>query len=394
MWRRYSPRRGASASTLRARRRLSTQPTVAPYATWSRICGSQRQGADARIAPADDAEVERRDREPAGDAARELAPPRHVAASTIAQPNDIAPCATSAAGSRRDMRSSRGKISVPAASDASSGLIRDAERVQRRRHAAEHVREGPGDDRVLDILAIEHARGTLEQTSTRQIEQVQGERATATIKSRPTERGNFCMKIKLVSLEDGITSCGFRKMAAYVARINEDTESCYISTKRYRSIRNGLRGTLGSAGSLEPEEIDLAARGLIKSDLVGFSSMTGYADLTRKLIKPRARARPVDVHHLGRHPPDHPARGRDPRDVDAICIGEGEFAFEELCDGLKAGKRPTDMKNFWFKDGKGGEEIIKNHFLPLMSQARWSRCRSRSTARARRSTTRARASCR
>ena len=56
------------------------------------------------------------------------------------------------------------------------------------------------------------------------------------------------MQIKLVSLEDGITSCGFRKMAAFAARINEDTESCYVSTNRYRSIRNGLTGTLGSAG--------------------------------------------------------------------------------------------------------------------------------------------------
>ena len=75
----------------------------------------------------------------------------------------------------------------------------------------------------------------------------------------------------MVSLEDGITSCGFRKMAAFVARINEDSESCYVSTNRYRNIRNGLRGTLGSAGSLEDEDIDLAARHLIEADVVGFS---------------------------------------------------------------------------------------------------------------------------
>ncbi len=62
------------------------------------------------------------------------------------------------------------------------------------------------------------------------------------------ERGAV-VRIKMVSLEDGITSCGFRKMAAFVARINDDAESCYVSTNRYRNIRNGLRGTLGSAGS-------------------------------------------------------------------------------------------------------------------------------------------------
>ena len=174
------------------------------------------------------------------------------------------------------------------------------------------------------------------------------------------------MQIKLVSLEDGITSCGFRKMAAFVSRINEDTESCYVSTNRYRSIRNGLRGTLGSAGSLEPEDIDLAARDLIKSDLVGFSSMTGYSDLTRKLIQ---RVKELDpstyVIWGGIHPIIHP-EDAILADVDAICVGEGEFAFQQLYDELRAGKRPSDIKNFWFKEGGG--EIIRNHFLPLMSQ--------------------------
>jgi B12 binding domain len=173
------------------------------------------------------------------------------------------------------------------------------------------------------------------------------------------------MQIKLVSLEDGITSCGFRKMAAFAARINDDTESCYVSTNRYRSIRNGLRGTLGSAGSLEPEDIDLAARDLIRADLVGFSSMTGYSDLTRKLIK---RVKELDrstyVIWGGIHPIIHP-EDAILSDVDAICTGEGEFAFQELYESLVAGHRPTNIKNFWFRDG---EEVIRNHFLPLMSQ--------------------------
>ena len=51
------------------------------------------------------------------------------------------------------------------------------------------------------------------------------------------------MKTKMVCLEDGITSCGFRKMAAYVAQLEEDTESCYITTtKRWRSVRGRSPG--------------------------------------------------------------------------------------------------------------------------------------------------------
>jgi len=72
-------------------------------------------------------------------------------------------------------------------------------------------------------------------------------------------------------------------------------------------------------------------------------------------------------------------------DVDAICVGEGEFAFEELLACLKEGRDPTHTKNVWFKptehsngNGGGDGEIIKNHFLPLMSIAEMER-RSRST---------------
>jgi hypothetical protein len=60
----------------------------------------------------------------------------------------------------------------------------------------------------------------------------------------------------MVCLEDGITSCGFRKMAAYVLRLNGDTEAYYVTTNRYRGIRNALFGGLGSGGDLNDEEVD------------------------------------------------------------------------------------------------------------------------------------------
>ena len=120
------------------------------------------------------------------------------------------------------------------------------------------------------------------------------------------------MRIKLVSLEDGITSCGFRKMAAYVAQINEDTLPYYVSTNRYRSIRAGLRGTLGEAGDLGDTEVDEIAHDLADADIVGYSSMTGYAGLTRQDHQPAARDLAADLPGLGRNSPDHPPRGRDP----------------------------------------------------------------------------------
>ncbi|MHB8657779.1 MAG: B12-binding domain-containing radical SAM protein [Solirubrobacteraceae bacterium] len=172
------------------------------------------------------------------------------------------------------------------------------------------------------------------------------------------------MKVRMVCLEDGITSCGFRKMAAYVARLNADTEACYVTTNRYRGIRNALFGGLGSGGGLDNEDIDEIAHGLLGADLIGFSSMTGYADLTRRIVS-RVRELDPSVYMIwgGIHPIIQPEDAIT-AEVDAICTGEGEFAFKQFFEAFQEGRDPMATKNFWFKRG---DEVIRNHFLPLMS---------------------------
>jgi anaerobic magnesium-protoporphyrin IX monomethyl ester cyclase len=172
------------------------------------------------------------------------------------------------------------------------------------------------------------------------------------------------LKVKLVCLEDGITSCGFRKIAAHVARRNADTEALYVTTGRYRGIKAALFG-LGSGGGLKDDQVDEIAQSLVGSDLVGFSSMTGYADLTHR-ISHRLRELAPDTYQIwgGIHPIIHPEDAIT-ADVDAICTGEGEFAFDSLYDALVDGRDPTRTKNFWFKDAAG--DVTRNGFLPLMS---------------------------
>jgi len=182
------------------------------------------------------------------------------------------------------------------------------------------------------------------------------------------------MRTRMVCLEDGITSCGFRKMAAYVAQLHAGTESFYISTERYRSVRTAVRG-MGDKAVIGDEQVDEMAQGLADADLIGFSSMTGYAELTRRLIKRIREINPA-VYMIwgGIHPIIQP-EDAILADVDAICTGEGEFAFEEFFDAFKDGRDHTHTKNFWFKpNGHGSsngndDQIIKNHFLPLMSPA-------------------------
>ena len=173
------------------------------------------------------------------------------------------------------------------------------------------------------------------------------------------------MQVRLVCLEDGITSCGFRKIAAYVSQLNPETESCYVSTNNYRSIKNAVKGNYAGRGEMDDAEVEEIAHGLAGSDLVGFSSMTGYSDLTRRVIK---RLREIDPSTFimwgGIHPIIHP-EDAILADVDAICNGEGEFAFEEFFQLFQEGRDYTGVQNFWFKqDGK----VIRNGFRPLMSQ--------------------------
>src|ERR687891_590552 len=97
----------------------------------------------------------------------------------------------------------------------------------------------------------------------------------------------------------------------------------------------------------------------------GFSSMTGYAELTRRLI---TRVKQLDPSTFviwgGIHAIIQP-EDAILADVDAICTGEGEFAFEELHQLMREGRDHTGVKNFWFKRPEG--RVIKNHFLPPMS---------------------------
>ena len=177
------------------------------------------------------------------------------------------------------------------------------------------------------------------------------------------------MRVKLVSLEDGTTATGFRKFAAYAAQINEDTTSYYVSTSRWASITGAIKGTMGGKPEDIPDEqIDEMAQGIADADLVGFSSMSGYSQLTHRLST-RLREIAPDAFQVwgGIHPIIHP-QDAITAPVDAICTGEGEFAFEELLGHLRAGTDHRDTRNFWFPDASGDPASARqNRFLPLMS---------------------------
>ena len=175
------------------------------------------------------------------------------------------------------------------------------------------------------------------------------------------------MRINMVSLEDGITATGFRKIAAYVERLNAETKVFYVGTQRYRSLWKSFVRKMGETRAFGDAEIDEIAHGIAGADVVAFSSMTGYGDLTKALA---ARVREINPHAYtmwgGIHPIIYPEDAIK-ADVDAICTGEGELAFEEWLDAYRNGRDYTALQNFWFKDRTNGGAITRNPFRPLMT---------------------------
>lgn len=51
--------------------------------------------------------------------------------------------------------------------------------------------------------------------------------------------------------------------------------------------------------------------------------------------------------------------------VDAVCIGDGEYAELELCDKMSAGEDYTNVESLWFKNEDGS--FIKNPVRPLFA---------------------------
>ena len=95
-----------------------------------------------------------------------------------------------------------------------------------------------------------------------------------------------------------------------------------------------------------------------KPDVIGFPVFTiNYRhalDVAREIKKINPD---IPIIFGGIHPTSCPDVVIKEKDVDIICIGEGEYALLELLDSLKKKKPRLDIKNLWFKDrGK----VIKN----------------------------------
>ena len=127
------------------------------------------------------------------------------------------------------------------------------------------------------------------------------------------------MKINFVSIEGGIITVGYRKMASLMRSIHPETELDYIVPTNQMSALSFLLGRCNS--EISENDLDNIAQHLAKADLVGFSSMTPYADLTKDIIK---KVKQINPHVYFIWGGIHPIMSPDDaiQLVNAVCPGE------------------------------------------------------------------------
>ena len=162
------------------------------------------------------------------------------------------------------------------------------------------------------------------------------------------------LKITLACIEDGLDNIGFRKFAAYVKSIHPETNIAYVPTGNMRGLLRVIREE--GAGSLTNKDIIKIGKFLAKADVVGLCSMTQYSDTVCEIISAIRNFNPqAYIVWGGIHPIIHPEDAI--KHADAICTGEGEFAFKSFLQLYSNGEDYTATPSFWFRKGNN---IIKN----------------------------------
>lgn len=168
--------------------------------------------------------------------------------------------------------------------------------------------------------------------------------------------------IRLVCVEDGLENIGFRKFAAYIKSIHSKTTIAYVPTGNWRGFIK-LMSEKG-AGVLTDNDINEVAKFMAEGDIAAFSSMTQYSKTVHEIIAKIRKIKPSTyIVWGGIHAIIHPEDAIE--HADAVCTGEGEFAFKTFLNSFKNGKDFTNTSSFWFRKKNG--EITKNKNLPLMS---------------------------
>ncbi|MEI7595868.1 MAG: radical SAM protein [Bacteroidota bacterium] len=171
------------------------------------------------------------------------------------------------------------------------------------------------------------------------------------------------MKLKLVSVEAGVSAIGFRRIAASARLIYPETQIYFITPDNLYSFSSHFSPNKKS--SINDNDISIIAMELSSANVVAFSSMTASSQYVERISKEIKKINPeCFILWGGVHPTLYPEESI--RHVDCICIGEGEITISKLVQNLLNNSSLNDLPNTWVNIDL---KIKKNILLDLIDSS-------------------------
>ena len=167
------------------------------------------------------------------------------------------------------------------------------------------------------------------------------------------------IKVKFVSIEEGVIALGFRRIAAIARKLNPATEIYFITPGNLYSFFTHLFPSRKTV--FTDKDIDVIAEELAKADLLCVSTMTPSAPYAIKIINAvKKKNAKTFILWGGSHCILNPEEAI--LSADAICTGEGEFPFKLFYKAFRDKKSYLKTPNMWFRVKK---KIIRNSIRAL-----------------------------
>jgi len=167
------------------------------------------------------------------------------------------------------------------------------------------------------------------------------------------------VKVKFVSIEEGVTALGFRRIVAIARKLNPSASVYFITTGNLYSLITHLIPSF--AIKITNKDIENIANELADADLLCFSSMTPTANYVEKIARAVKRKNPrIFILWGGTHCIINPNTAI--KYADAVCVGEGEIPYQTFYQAFINHKSYFNCPNIWFKIKN---KIIKNPIKPL-----------------------------
>lgn len=166
--------------------------------------------------------------------------------------------------------------------------------------------------------------------------------------------------MRIIFVVIGVESLAAEYLCSYIKGHGHEAEIVYDSqiftSELFR--KRGLRNIFNCDTELIKEIL------LKKPDIIGFPVFSVFYQRALELTSIIKKLSPkIPIMFGGIHPTSVPDMVIKEKNVDIVCVGEGEGALLDLLDSYKEGRKNLSIRNLWFKrEGK----IIKNPLRSLI----------------------------